>query len=156
PTQYTLGQINGSLSVLPIPDERHLKPLSKRVAVANGWDRFPAAPSLPPFQHVIYIIRENRTFDQVFGDLEGADADSSLLCFPRPVTPNAPALAERVGAYDRFFVSGEVSGDGHNWSTGAFASDYVEKTIPSNYSGRGRTYDYDGLNRDKVPEDDVN
>src|SRR5262249_17077671 len=74
----------------------------------------------------------------------------------RSVTPNAHALAERFGIFDRFFVSGEVSGDGHNWSTAAYASDYVEKTIPSNYSGRGRTYDYDGLNRERVPENDVN
>jgi len=156
PHQYTLGQTSGSMSFLAAPSDEALPALSRRVAVSNGWDREPAAPSLPPFQHVVYIIRENRTFDQVFGDLAGCDADASLLYFPRRVTPNAHALAERFGIWDRFFVNGEVSGDGHNWSTAAYASDYVEKTIPSNYSGRGRTYDYSGENGEIVPDDDVN
>jgi len=156
PRQYTLGQTSGSLSCLPIPTDRELAALSQRVAVANGWDHAPAQPSLPPFRHVVYVIRENRTFDQVFGDLAGADGDSSLTYFPRAVTPNAHALAERFGVFDRFFVNSEVSGDGHNWTTAAYASDYVEKTIPSNYSGRGRSYDYDGLNRGVLPDDDAN
>ncbi|HKA25007.1 MAG TPA: beta-propeller fold lactonase family protein, partial [Candidatus Eisenbacteria bacterium] len=155
-TQYTLGQTSGSLTLLRAPGDGELGGLSKRVASANGWNRASPPPALPPFQHVIYVIRENRTFDQVLGDLPGADADSSLTFFPRDVTPNAHALAERFGIFDRFFVNAEVSGDGHNWSMGAYAADYVEKTIPSNYSDRGRTYDYDGLNHDKVAEDDVN
>src|SRR5262249_21753221 len=115
-----------------------------------------APTTLPAFEHVVYVIRENRTFDQVLGDLGMGDVDSSLTYFPRDITPNAHALAERFGVFDRFFVNGEVSGDGHNWSVGAYAAEYVEKTIPSNYSGRGRTYDYGGLNREKLPEDDVN
>lgn len=155
-TQYTLGQTSGTLSFLESPADRELPALSKRVAVANGWDRAPAPSAMPPFEHVIYVIRENRTFDQVLGDLGMGDGDSSLTYFPRSITPNAHALAERFGVFDRFFVNGEVSGDGHNWTVGAYAAEYVEKTIPSNYSGRGRTYDYGGLNRDKLPEDDVN
>jgi YVTN family beta-propeller protein len=156
PFQYTLGQTSGTLRRVAIPSERALAALSRRVATANGWDQAPAGATLPAFRHVIYVIRENRTYDQVLGDLPGADGDTSLTFFPRDVTPNAHALAERFGIFDRFMVSGEVSGDGHNWSTAAYASDYVEKTIPSRYSGRGRTYDYDGLNRDQVPDDDVN
>lgn len=156
PLAYTLGQTSGTLRTLAIPRDRDLAELSRRVAAANGWDHAPAPATLPPFQHVVYVIRENRTFDQVFGDLPGADGDTSLTYFPRPVTPNAHALAERFGIFDRFFVNGEVSGDGHNWTTAAYASDYVEKTIPSNYSGRGRSYDFDGLNRDQLPEDDAN
>ena len=84
------------------------------------------------------------------------DGDTSLVFFPRAVTPNHHALAERFGLFDRFFVNGEVSGDGHNWTTAAYAPDYVEKTIPSSYSDRGRSYDYEGENRDTIPEDDVN
>ena len=156
PTQYTLGQTHGALGVLGAPSDRDLTALSRRVAAANGWDHPPAPAPVPPFRHVVYVIRENRTFDQVLGDLPGVDGDTSLTFFPRRVTPNAHALAERFGIFDRFFVNGEVSGDGHNWTTAAYAADYVEKTIPSNYSGRGRTYDYDGLNRDRVPDDDVN
>ena len=156
PTQYTLGQTNGSLSLLSSPRDNDLAALSRRVAVSNHWAPAPVAPTLPPFQHVIYVVRENRTFDQVLGDLTIGDTDSSLTFFPRAVTPNAHALAERFGVFDRFFVSGEVSGDGHNWTMAAYASDYVEKTIPSNYSGRGRSYDYDGLNRDKPTDEDVN
>jgi len=156
PTQYTLGQTNGSLSLLASPRDNDLAALSQRVAVSNHWAQAPVAPTLPPFQHVIYVVRENRTFDQVLGDLTIGDTDSSLTFFPRAVTPNAHALAERFGVFDRFFVSGEVSGDGHNWTMAAYASDYVEKTIPSTYSGRGRSYDYDGLNRDQPTDEDVN
>jgi YVTN family beta-propeller protein len=156
PKQYTLGQINGSLSCLRTPDARQLAALSKRVATANGWDHAPPPAALPAFEHVVYVIRENRTFDQVFGDVAGADADSSLTFFARDVTPNAHALAERFGIFDRFFVNAEVSADGHNWTTAAYATDYVEKTVASAYSDRGRSYDYEGENRGEVPEDDVN
>jgi DNA-binding beta-propeller fold protein YncE len=154
--QYSLGQTNGSLIAMRAPGDRELSALTQRVASANGWDRPADSTAMPPFRHVVYVIRENRTFDQVFGDLPGADGDTSLTFFPRAVTPNAHALAERFGGFDRFFVNAEVSGQGHNWSTAAYASDYVEKTIPSAYSDRGRTYDYDGLNRDQPVEDDVN
>jgi phospholipase C len=94
---------------------------------------------------VIYIIKENRTYDQVFGDVRGGDGDTSLVFFGRAVTPNHHALAERFGLFDRFFVNAEVSGQGHNWSTAAYSPDYVEKTIPRNYSERGRTFDYERL-----------
>jgi hypothetical protein len=154
--QYTLGQTSGTLGVLTAPPDADLAALSRRVAAANHWSEAPASPALPAFRHVVYIIRENRTYDQVLGDLHGADGDTSLTFFPRAVTPNAHALAERFGIFDRFHVNGEVSGDGHNWTTAAYASDYVEKTIPSVYSDRGRSYDFDGTNRDSLAEDDVN
>ncbi|MDQ6886153.1 MAG: SMP-30/gluconolactonase/LRE family protein [Gemmatimonadota bacterium] len=157
---YTLGQTSGTLAVLPAsPSATTLDSWSRRVAHANGWDRSPpAAAAYPPLEHIVYIIKENRTYDQVFGDLSGADGDPSLLFFPRAVAPNHHALAERFGIFDRFFVNAEVSADGHPWSTGAYAADYVEKTVPSNYSSRGRTYDYEGENRDSVPAEgeDVN
>jgi DNA-binding beta-propeller fold protein YncE len=153
---YTLGQIKGSLSMLPVPPAAELPALSARVARANGWDAAVASRTrYPPFQHVIYIIKENRTYDQVLGDLSQADGDTSLVLFGRPVSPNHHALAERFGIFDRFFVNAEVSADGHNWSTAAYATDYTQKTTPSNYSDRGRTYDYEGTNRNEVVTDDA-
>jgi YVTN family beta-propeller protein len=156
--EYTLGQINGTLTIIRAgvaARSVELEGFTARVASANGWSATQPEKKYPPFEHVIYIIKENRTYDQVFGDLKQADGDSSLVFFPRPVSPNHHALAERFGIFDRFFVNAEVSPDGHNWSTGAYVTDYAEKTIASNYSGRGRSYDYQGLNRDAIPDDDV-
>jgi YVTN family beta-propeller protein len=154
---YTLGQINGTLTVLPAVNasQSQLEAFSQRVASANGWNVARRDNKYPPFEHVIYIIKENRTYDQVLGDLPQADGDTSLVFFPRPVSPNHHALAERFGIFDRFFVNAEVSADGHNWSTAAYVTDYVQKTAPTSYSGRGRSYDYQGTNRGVVPEDDV-
>jgi hypothetical protein len=130
---------------------------SVRVAAANRWNvARPARATYPPFEHVIYVIKENRTYDEVLGDLTQADGDTSLVLFGRANTPNHHALAERFGIFDRFFVNAEVSADGHNWSTAAYASDYVEKTVASHYSSRGRTYDYEGTNRGHIVDDDVN
>jgi DNA-binding beta-propeller fold protein YncE len=156
PRSYTLAQTTGSLTTVVWPGAHELRALSARVAKSRGWDRAVVRAAYPPFQHVIYVIRENRTYDQVMGDLAAGDGDTSLVLFPRAVTPNAHALAERFGLFDRFFVNGEVSVDGHNWATAAYAADYVEKTVASAYSDRGRTNDYDGMNRDRVPDDDVN
>jgi DNA-binding beta-propeller fold protein YncE len=154
---YTLGQINGTLTIVPATGASggELDTFSNRVATANGWNSAQQEKKYPPFEHVIYIIKENRTYDQVFGDLKQADGDSSLVFFPRSVSPNHHALAERFGIFDRFFVNAEVSPDGHNWSTAAYVTDYAEKTIPSHYSSRGRTYDYQGTNRNVIPDDDV-
>ena len=160
PRSYTLGQLDGSLTTLGTADLRGtaLAGYTTRVAIANGWDQpRHAASSYPPFEHVIYVIKENRTYDEVLGDLAEGDGDSSLALFPRSNTPNHHALAERFGIFDRFFVNAEVSADGHNWSVGAYATDYVEKTVASHYSNRGRTYDYEGANRGRpAPTDDVN
>lgn len=155
-TDYILGQISGTLTILPAnASTSDLAGFSRRVAVANGWNVTQRAGKYPPFKHVIYIIKENRTYDQILGDLPQADGDTSLLFFPRPVTPNHHALAERFGIFDRFFVNAEVSADGHNWSTAAYVTDYVQKTTPQNYSSRGRSYDYEGTNRGVIPDDDV-
>ena len=165
--QYTLGQLYGTIATIVAAEPGSaLTSYSRRVAAANLWTaRVPSARAYPPIEHVIYVIKENRTYDQVLGDLAQGDGDTSLLFFPRPVTPNHHALAERFGIFDRFFVNAEVSADGHNWSTAAYATDYVEKTVQSHYSDRGRTYDYEGTNRtgtdsarlgDVAPDDDVN
>jgi YVTN family beta-propeller protein len=154
---YTLGQIRGTLNILPLSSfsPTDIVEYSRRVASANGWNAAQRVAKYPPFEHVIYIIKENRTYDQVLGDLTQADGDSSLVFFPRAVSPNHHALAERFGIFDRFFVNAEVSPDGHNWSTAAYVTDYSEKTIPTQYSYLGRPYDYEGENRDSVPVDDV-
>jgi DNA-binding beta-propeller fold protein YncE len=151
---YTLGQLDGSLLALPLTEWRDSAALSRgsaRVAAANGWTTRTRASGYPPLRHVLYIIKENRTYDQVLGDLPIGDGDSSLTYFPRAVSPNHHALAERFGVFDRFFVNAEVSADGHNWSMAAFTTDYHQKTVPSNYSGRGRQYDYEGTNRGVIP-----
>lgn len=154
-TDYTLGQIDGSVMIVPIESTvTSLPALSTRVAAANHWNEKRTATGLPPFRHVIYIVKENRTYDQVLGDLPGGDGDPSLTYFPREVSPNHHALAERFGTFDRFFVNAEVSATGHNWTTAAYATDYTEKSTPSNYSSRGRTYDYQGTNREKIVDGD--
>ena len=157
-TQYTLGQTSGTVltSDLARAAGADLVALSARVARANRWNESRVEPKLPPFEHVIYIVKENRSYDQVFGDLRQADGDTSLVFFPRSVTPNHHALAERFGIFDRFFVNAEVSPDGHNWAMAAYTTDYLQKTVPQNYSlpSRGRTYDWEGLNRGALPQDD--
>jgi YVTN family beta-propeller protein len=156
---YTLGQTTGSFARISLGE---LAPanLARHTLVVSQLDRWTrdtaAAPVYPPFSHVIYIIKENRTYDQVFGDERAGDGDSTLLFFPRHVSPNHHALAERFGLYDRFFCNAEVSPDGHNWSTAAYVTDYAEKTIPSQYSNRRRDYDYEGTNRNRiVPDGDI-
>src|SRR5438132_1513973 len=95
----------------------------------------------PPIRHVVYIIRENRTYDQVFGDVWAGNGDRTLAIFNDSVTPNAHAIARRWVLFDNFYVDGEVSADGHEWTDRAFAGDYNEKTWPLNYSKR-RPWDF--------------
>ncbi len=97
-----------------------------------------------PFKHVIYVIKENRTFDQILGDLRVGDGDPSLTMYGEDITPNEHKLARQFGVLDNFYDSGEVSGDGHLWSTAAITSDYSEKTWQIAYRGKERTYDFQG------------
>ncbi len=96
------------------------------------------APS--PIKHLFYVIRENRTYDQVLGDMERGNGDPELAIFGERVTPNAHALAREFGLFDNFYVDAEVSYDGHAWSTGAYATDVIEKLWPTNYAKRGFLY----------------
>jgi YVTN family beta-propeller protein len=167
--EYSAAVVSGNISVVDIPNERRLYDYTQSVMRNTGVigreksNIFPGGRS--PFKHVIYVIRENRTYDQIFGDLtragdgQKADGDPSVAIFgagntakspsgkAQNVTPNARALALRFGLMDRFFVNAEASPDGHNWSTAAFSNDYVDKAFRWDYSGRGRTYDYEGFNR---------
>jgi len=165
---YAPALLRGSLRRLTVPDPATLGAMTTRVLQTNGLlgvrvERLFAGPS--PITHVIYIIKENRTYDQVFGDLAAsgdgtpADGDPSLALFgageaarrpggpPQDIAPNHRALAIRFGLFDRFFVNSEASPDGHNWSTAAFSTDYVDKAFRWAYSDRGRSYDYEGFNR---------
>jgi len=169
--QYIVSLVSGDFSAVPLPDERKLAEYSRQVLRNDGLlgpTRTSLFPGPSPITHVIYVIRENRTYDQVFGDISTAgdgtpaDGDPSLAIFgnreaarfrggpTQAITPNAHALALRFGLLDRFFVNSEASPDGHNWCTAAFSTDYVDKVFRWSYSGRGRSYDFQGFNR--LPE----
>ncbi|HEY9086334.1 MAG TPA: bifunctional YncE family protein/alkaline phosphatase family protein [Candidatus Tyrphobacter sp.] len=98
-----------------------------------------------PIKHVIYIIKENRTYDQVLGDVPNADGDPSLAWFAARITPNEHALVQRFGVFDRAFADAQISADGHNWSTAAFANDYVERTWPVETGHRRDVYDFEAV-----------
>jgi YVTN family beta-propeller protein len=166
--QYSGSIVSGNISVVPLPDTPALAHYTQQTMQNDGLMDF-APPKLfagnSPIKHVIYIIKENRTYDQVFGDVKtsgdghAADGEPGFAIFgngttaQRPdgarqaVTPNHHALAQRFGLFDRFFVNSEASPDGHNWATAAFSTDYVDKAFRWNYSDRGRTYDFEGYNR---------
>lgn len=95
-------------------------------------------------EHVIYIVKENRTYDQVLGDLGKGNGDPSLALFPREVSPNHHKLAEDFVLLDNFYVNADVSADGHNWSSAAIAPAYVQRMWPNSYAGRRKKYDYEG------------
>jgi YVTN family beta-propeller protein len=106
---------------------------------------------LPPIQHVIYIVRENRTYDQVLGDMKEGNGDASLVLFGENVTPNLHKLAREFVLLDNFYVNADVSADGHNWSTAAIAPDYVQKLWPSHYAHRKGLYDFEEQDVAAVP-----
>ena len=96
-----------------------------------------------PIKHVIYVVRENRTYDQVFGDLPAGNGDARFCLFGEDVTPNAHALAREFVLLDNFYADGEVSADGHEWTMAGYATDFVEKMWPLNYGhNAGKKYDY--------------
>ena len=104
-----------------------------------------------PIHHVVYIIKENRTYDQLFGDIKEANGDPSLVMYGDDITPNQHKLARQFGVLDNFYDSGEVSGDGHPWSMAAITTDYNEKAWPIQYRGGERDYDSEGTVGDIVP-----
>jgi YVTN family beta-propeller protein len=156
--QYIGGLFKGTMSVIPTPDEKTLALWSKAVyenipytkdkeTNAQGEPGNPIPMKLgepSPIKYVFYIIKENRTYDQVLGDMPEGNGDTSLVLFGEKITPNQHALAREFVLLDNFYVDGEVSADGHNWSLGAYATDYLEKTWPTNYGGRGGDYGAEG------------
>jgi len=127
------------LSNSPYRDEK-----LDRVDIPQG-NPVPARPGDPsPIQHVIYIVKENRTYDQVLGGLGKGNGEASLTLFDEKASPNHHKLAREFVLFDNFYVNADVSADGHNWSTSAIAPDYVQKMWPNSYAGRRKRYDYEG------------
>jgi hypothetical protein len=122
-----------------------------RVPIESG-NPVPSRPGDPsPIQHVLYIVKENRTYDQVLGDLGKGNGDPKLTLFGENVTPNHHKLAREFVLFDNFYVNADVSADGHNWSTSAIAPDYVQKMWPNSYGRRRRHYDYEGGEPAAIP-----
>ncbi|MEJ2006602.1 MAG: beta-propeller fold lactonase family protein [Acidobacteriota bacterium] len=157
---YIATLIHGSVAVVSISDiESRLPELTHEVELSNLMLAKPKEKVLfkgrkSPIHHVIYIIKENRTYDQIFGDLKPANGDPALCMYGKDITPNEHELAKQFGIMDNFYCSGEVSGDGHVWSTAAITSDYNEKTWEIGYRGSERTYDFEGevLNHNPLAE----
>jgi YVTN family beta-propeller protein len=105
-----------------------------------------------PIKYVFYIIKENRTYDQVLSDVPGGNGDTSLLLFPESVTPNQHKIVKDYVLFDNFYVDAEVSADGHNWTMAAYANDFVEKTWQTSYGGRGGNYDFEGQRKVAFPK----
>jgi YVTN family beta-propeller protein len=105
-----------------------------------------------PIKYVFYIIKENRTYDQVLSDVPGGNGDTSLLLFPESVTPNQHKIVKDYVLFDNFYVDAEVSADGHNWTMAAYANDFVEKTWQTSYGGRGGNYDFEGQRKVAHPK----
>jgi DNA-binding beta-propeller fold protein YncE len=150
PHIYIASLLYGSLAAMDRASaDQQLDQLSSQVMESNRMHAaqqqilFRAGGN--PIRHIIYIIKENRSYDQVFGDLNAGDRDPSLTMYGWSITPNEHKLALQFGILDNFYDSGEVSGDGHVWSTAAITSDYTEKTWQQSYRGAERTYDYEGI-----------
>jgi len=166
-TQYIGSLFTGSLGIVPEPTREELSiyssaayknsPYNKdveKLAEGENGNPIPRKPGdHSPIKYVFYIIKENRTYDQVLGDIRAGNGDSTLCLFPQKVTPNHHALAQEFVLLDNFYVNAEVSADGHNWSMAAYANDYVEKTWPTSYGDRGGNYDYEGTREIAFPKD---
>ncbi|PWU02022.1 MAG: hypothetical protein C5B52_06205 [Bacteroidetes bacterium] len=164
--QYIGGLFKGELSIIQNPAEDQLSIYSEAVykntpytknkeKLTSGETGNPIpmrTGEKSPIKHVFYVLKENRTFDQVLGDLPKGNGDTSLCLFPRKITPNLHAIAEQFVLLDNFYVDAEVSADGHNWSMGAYANDFVEKTWPTSYGSRGGNYDFGGNRKIAFPK----
>jgi len=167
PTAYIATLLHGSLAALDaaeiekqlpqwtevVMESNRMKAAEEKIAFASGTQ---SGDPHGPIRHVIYIIKENRTYDQIFGDLKKdgkpvGNGDSSLTMYGESITPNLHKLALQFGVLDNFYDSGEVSGDGHVWSNAAIGTDYLEKTWQQSYRGGQRTYDFEGVVAEGLP-----
>lgn len=148
--QYTQNRLEGTVGRIPLPPRSAWAELTRRVLANNFVERAKAGArqtlKVPGIKHVIYIIKENRTYDQVLGDLPEGNGEPSLCLFPREVTPNQHALAERFVLLDNFYVCAECSMDGWSWSTTGICTPYISRNSTYNYSRRGKAYDSEGQN----------
>ena len=155
PMTYICTLIYGSFAAVDGADiEKHLPTWTAQVIESNrmkaAQEKITFASGVNPIKHVIYIIKENRTYDEVLGDLQlngkpVGNGDASLTEYGASITPNLHRLALQFGVLDNFYDSGEVSGNGHVWSNAAIGSDYLDKTWEINYSNGEHTYDYEGV-----------
>ncbi len=157
-TEYIGGLFKGTMSIINEPTEKQLSIFSQAVykntaykkeqeTIANGEAGNPIPMKVgdkSPIKYVFYVIKENRTYDQVLSDVPGGNGDTSLLLFGERITPNQHKLVKDFVLLDNFYVDGEVSADGHNWTMGAYANDFLEKNWPTDYGGRGGTYSAEG------------
>ena len=152
--EYNWALEKAGISIIPVPNSQTLVRLSRLVDRNNGFDRRRQDPKMAflrsKIKHVIYVVKENRTYDQVLGDLPKGNGDPALTTFPEAVSPNHHKLANDFVTLDNFYDSGESSGVGWNWSTYARTTDYTEKSqsvLYGNAGFNGLTYDYEGTNR---------
>jgi YVTN family beta-propeller protein len=162
---YIGTTLSGALSIVPIPDDKELArftdtvyrncPYSDKLLTDAPHSEKTAIPMKvgepSPIKHVLYIIKENRTYDQVFGDLSRGNGDPSLVMFGREVTPNHHKLAEEFVLLDNLYCNGHVSADGHPWSTMAYNTDYIARNWALTYSGRAGIRDDDGGDLSNAP-----
>jgi YVTN family beta-propeller protein len=155
PDQYVLELLRSSLLTIPIPTKEELAETTKTVAENNQFsvkppdsDRILMGTLRYKIKHVIYIVKENRTYDQVLGDLDRGNGDRSLTQFGSAITPNFHHLAQQFVCLDNFYDSGDVSANGWPWSTAGRESDFGVKAVVLEYARRGMTYDFEGSNRD--------
>lgn len=155
---YIGGLMKGTMSIIDEPDEVLLAKYAKTVYENTPYSKekeLNAAGEIgnpipmkvgdkSPIKYVFYIIKENRTYDQVLGDIAAGNGDTSLVLFGEKITPNQHKLVNQFVLLDNFYVDGEVSADGHNWTMGANANDYLEKTWVASYGDRGGNYDGEG------------
>jgi YVTN family beta-propeller protein len=162
---YIGTTLSGALSIVPVPDDKQLAaytetvyrncPYSDQLLSASPYSGNTAIPRRVgepcPIKHVIYIIKENRTYDQVFGDLKEGNGDPSLVMFGEQVTPNHHLLAREFVLLDNLYCNGQVSRDGHPWSTMAYNTDYIARDWHLTYSGRKGVDDDDEDNLSRAP-----
>ena len=157
--EYVARIQTGTAAILPIPDDTQLGAYSNTVIKNSPYrDELIYGPiddaqvayfaksesHSSPIQHMIYIIKENRTYDQVFGDIPQGNGDKSLNMFGEKITPNQHQMARDFILYDNFYENADVSAEGHNWASAAIAPDYTVKLWPSEYGHRRATYDFEG------------
>jgi phospholipase C len=157
--EYIGGLMQGTLSVIDLAAgdkfteqmQKHtaqmyrcLPPIAAPPSLATPRNPVPVVPGAPtPIKYCLYVIKENRTYDQILGDMPEGNGDPSLCLFPERITPNHHALAREFVLLDNFYVESEVSADGHEWTMGAYATDFVEKTWPLSYGhNKHKKYPY--------------
>jgi YVTN family beta-propeller protein len=159
--QYIGGLFKGTLGILNIPSVEQMALYSQAVynntpfnknkeMISEGAEGNPVPQKVgdkSPIKYILYLIKENRTYDQVLGDMPEGNGDPDLVLFGENITPNQHALAREFVLLDNFYVDGEVSADGHSWSMGAYATDYLEKNWPTSYGDRGGFYNGEGTRK---------